>query len=275
MIASISNVSDQATITATPASALLDINVISDGDYSSVYVDTLAGTMTITFVFAVAQNIGYIAIGGTNIGTKDTIKVSASNTETPVHWLTLHGEQLVTTDPFDLVLGIEGTFDDSNLGLNDSPVLMYRTDFEGARRVTIVIEGTGQISIAEIAMGEYYEIPRGEQAGYRRPWTVPNIQARSAVGLNNSPVNLSYESRSLSVTLSVPNNVMRDFDGWFGFIDYAANNTFYILEDLDRTHAYAGFNAVPAMTQAHSQTRSLGVSSIRFNAFSKSTEALF
>ena len=152
---------------------------------------------------------------------------------------------------------------------------MYRVDGVNVRRVTITIKGGGKISIAEIAMGEYYEIPRGEQAGYRRPWTVPNIEARSSVGLDNSPVNLSYESRSLKCTLTVPNNFMRDFDGWYNFINFAANNTFYILEDLDKFHSYAGFNAVPAMTAAHSQTRSLGVSAITFNAFAKSTEALF
>lgn len=275
MIASISNVAKQATVTVDPASALQDINVVTDGDFSSVFVDTLAGKTTIKFVFAEPQSIGYIAIGGSNISTKDSILVSASTTVEPVFWQTIHGEQVVSTDPFDITLGIEGTFDDSSLGLNQSCVMMYKTDFEDALSVIIEVSGGGQLSIAEIAMGEYYEIPRGEQAGYNRPWTVPNIKARSSVGLNNSPVNLSYESRSLSCTLSVPNNVMRDFDGWYSFINYAANNTFYILEDLDRFHSYAGFNAVPAMTSAHAQTRSLGVSSIKFNAFAKSTEALF
>jgi hypothetical protein len=68
---------------------------------------------------------------------------------------------------------------------------------------------------------------------------------------------------------------MADFDGWYEFIHFAANNTFYILEDENKFHSYAGFNAVPAMTGAHSQTRSLGVSAITFSAFAKSTEALF
>ena len=47
------------------------------------------------------------------------------------------------------------------------------------------------------------------------------------------------------------------------------------FEDDIRLIKNAGFNAVPTMTRAHSQTRSLGVSAITFNAFSKSTEALF
>jgi hypothetical protein len=275
MIASITNFAKLAVLTATPASALQDINVVTDGDYSSVYVDTLAGEVKIEFVFPVNMDIGYIALGGTNIAKKDSIKITASSEPEPIFWQTVSSEQLVSTDPFDLTVSLGGTVDDTDLGFIESSVMMYKVDIANARRITMVIKGTGKISIAEIAIGDYYEIPRGEQGGYRRPWTVPNIKARSSVGLDNSPVNLSYESRSLKCTLTVPNNVMRDFDGWYNFINFAANNTFYILEDLDKFHSYAGFNAVPAMTGAHGQTRSLGVSAITFNAFAKSTEALF
>ena len=275
MIASITNIANTATITATPESALQDINIVTDGDYSSVYVDTLAGQITIEMIFAENTNIGYIALGGTNIAKKDSIKITSSNAVEPIYWQTVSSEQLVSTDPFDLTVSLGGTVDDNDLGFIESSVMMYKVDIVDARRITIVVKGTGKISIAEIALGDYYEIPRGEQAGYARPWTVPNIKARSSVGLDNSPVNLSYESRSLSCTLSVPNSIMRDFDGWYNFINFAANNTFYILEDLDKFHSYAGFNAVPTMTRAHSQTRSLGVSAITFNAFAKSTEALF
>lgn len=275
MIVSTTNIAHTATITASPDSALQDINVVTDGDYSSVYTDALAGQLTLSIVFPDLVDVGYIALGGTNIAKKDSIQITTSDAVEPIFWQTVSSEQLVSTDPFDLTVSLGGTVDDDNLGLLESSVMMYRVDGVGVRRITIIIEGGGDISIAEIAIGDYYEIPRGEQAGYKRPWTVPNIKARSSVGLDNSPVNLSYESRSLSCTLSVPNNIMRDFDGWYSFINFAANNTFYVLEDLDKFHSYAGFNAVPAMTGAHAQTRSLGVSAITFNAFAKSTEALF
>ena len=275
MIASISNISKLATITAEPASPLQDINVITDGDYSSVYVESLQGETTITFVFPNEVDIGYIALGGTNIAKKDSIKITTSNAPEPIYWQTVSSEQLVSTDPFDLTVSLGGTVDDTGLEYLESSVMMYRVDQSGVRRVTISVKGTGKLSIAEIAMGDYYEIPMGEQGGYKRPWTVPNIQVRSSVGLDNSPINLSYESRSLKATLNVPNNIMRNFNDWYEFINFAANNTFYILEDENKFHAYAGFNAVLPETQAHGQTRSLGVSSISFNAFAKSTEALF
>jgi len=163
----------------------------------------------------------------------------------------------------------------NSLNSSESEVMMYKIDATNIRHVSVAVTGGGNISIAEIAVGEYYEIPRGEQGGYMRPWSVPNIKSRSSVGLDNSPINLSYESRSLNCSLSVPNNIMADFDGWYEFIKFAAGNTFYLLEDNNKFHSYAGFNAVPSMTGAHSQTRSLGVSSIKFKAFAKSTEALF
>lgn len=275
MIASISNIAKDATITATPDSALQDINVITDGDYSSVYTDALAGEIKITFIFPVETDIGYIAIGGSNIAKKDSIKITSSSAVEPIYLKTVNSEQLVTSDLFDLTVSLGGTIDDSALELNHSSVMMYKTDITGARRVDVVVRGAGTISVAEIAMGDYYTIPRGEQGGYKKAWSVPNIKARSSVGLDNSPINLSYESRSLKCRLSVPNNIMLDFEEWYDFIDFASNNTFYILEDINKFHAYAGFNALADMTSSHGESRLLGSSSISFSAFAKSTEALF
>lgn len=255
MIVSTTNIAIAAGITATPDSSLQDINVVADGDYSSVYTDALSGQVVINLALQAALDVGYIALGGTNIARKTSIKIETSTSVTGTPAVEVVNDSLLATE---------------------SPVIMYKIDATAIRRVSITITGTGGISIAEIAMGDYYEIPRSYQAGYRRPWSVPNIKARSSVGLDSSPVNLSYESRTIQTSISVPNNIMADFDsGWYKFIKFAANNTFYVLEDDNKFHSYAGFNAVPAMTSAHSQTRTLGVSAITFNAFAKSTEALF
>ena len=274
MIASKTNVSPLATLTVTPESALQDISVITDGDYSSVYSDTLTVSTSIKFVFANPQKIDYIAIGGSNISKKDRITIRSVDTSQPVDLFSLEGDALFSSDGFRMTALYDNSIDDSGLGINESRVIMYRPLIVGAREIEITIYGSGQLSIADIAMGEEYEIPRGEQSGYNRPWSVPNIEARSAVGLDNSPISLSYQSRALSCTLSVPNNIMADYDGWYEFISFASNNTFYILEDEDKFHSYACFNAVPDMTKAHPSTRALGQSVIKFNAFAKSNEAL-
>lgn len=279
MIVSTSNIASTATITATPDSSLQDISVITDGDYSTAFTDALAGEVVIKFSFDKAVDIGYIALGGTNIGSKTSFVAKASVSAEPVYILTSDGEFVTTSDGLYITEAQtyeDSVIDDISLGLSDSPVMMYQVDFVGVKEVEFTITGTGQISISEIAMGSYYEIPRGEQSGYKRAWTVPNIASRSSSTLSNTPINLSYESRSLSCSISVPNNIMADFEsGWYDFIDYAASNTFYILEDDDKFHSYAAFNAVPSMTAAHSKTRALGVSSISFNAFAKSTGVLF
>lgn len=273
MIASKTNVSPIATLTVTPESALQDINVITDGDYSSVYTDALVTSTSIKFTFPTPQKIDYIAIGGSNISKKDRITITSLDTSQNVFLFSSNGSALYSSNGSRLNAQYSNSIDDSLLGINESRVIMYRPLIENSQEIEITIYGSGELSIADIAMGEEYEIPRGEQAGYNRPWSVPNIEVRSAVGLNNSPISLSYQSRALACTLSVPNNIMADFDGWYEFISFASGNTFYILEDDDKFHSYACFNAVTDMTKAHPQTRDLGQSVIKFNAFAKSNEA--
>lgn len=275
MIVSTTNIAKTASVSTIPVSELQDIFVVTDGDYSSLFVEALASQIEIKFQFPQPVDIGYLAIGGSNISTKDSIEIISADNNAFANWKTVDGEQLVSTDPFNLTVGLENTIDDTDLGEVDSNSMMYKVDLIQVSTLVITVKGSGDISIAEIAMGDYYTIPKGEQAGYSRAWSVPNIKSRSSLSLDGTPINLSYESRSLNMSLSVPNNLMVDFDGWYKFINFAASNTFYILEDENKFHSYSCFNGVPDMTKAHSQTRSLGVSAIKFNAHAKSTEAMF
>ena len=275
MIVSTTNIAKTASISTTPASSLQDIYVVTDGDYSSVFSEAMTGQIQIKFQFPQPVDIGYVAIGGSNISTKDSISIIAADSSAFANWKTVDGRQLVSTDPFNLTVGLENEIDDADLGESDSNSMMYKADLFQVSQLIITVKGGGDISIAEIAMGDYYTIPRGEQAGYSRAWSTPNIKARSSTNLDGAPINISYEARSLSMSLSVPNNLMVNFDGWYKFINFAATNTFYILEDENKFHSYACFNAMPEMTKAHSSTRSLGSSSIKFNAYAKSTEAIF
>ena len=275
MIVSTANIAPMAAISINPDTSLQDISVVTDGDYSSVFTDALDGSVTINFTFGQPVDIGYLAIGGSNISRKDSIKIEAVTTQAFNFWQTVDNEQLVSSDAFDLTVGVEDAIDDSALGADESKTIMYKVDLFQVQQIAITVMGGGTLSIAEIAMGEYYTIPKGEQAGYARAWSVPNIKTRSSANLNEAPINLSYEARSLTVSLKVPNNIMVDFDGWYKFIRFASLNTFYVLEDMDKFHSYAGFNAMPDMTKAHTSTRKLGVSAITFSAHAKSTEALY
>lgn len=271
MIISTSNISDQATITLSQESELQDISVITDGDYSSVYSDTLTDSLKLTFTFDSAVDINYLAISG-NISTKDYITISSDGRV--IRLESSEENMMYSSDGFALYA--PNPVDDSELGLSENSVMMYQTDIANTTEIEIEIFGSGQISISEIAMGDYYEIPNdGEQSGYKRAWSVPNIQTRSASGLDSSPINMSYEARALTCTLTVNNNIMSDYDGWYEFLTFASSNTFYVLEDDDKFHSYVGFNASPSMTTANGSTRGLGKSTVKFSAFAKSTESTF
>ena len=268
MIVSINDVASLATLKVTPESPISDPSVITNGDYSQIYSDTLNGEVSIEFEFPIIRNVGYIALSG-NFSSKQRIVIESVGNESIEYLYDSNGDQLVTSDGKLLAVRKVSPLDDSTLGLNESRVMVYRADLGLVSDIKITVYGEGQITINQIAIGDYYEIPGGEQSGYVRPWTVPNKEGRTITSLQNSPIALSYESRKISTSISLPNNIMANFDGWYNFIDFAVSNTFYVLEDDDKFHSCAGFNASPAATKAHSKTRMLGVSSIKFDAYSK------
>ena len=250
MIVSKSNCAKDAVITVTPASDGQDIEVVTDNDYSSAFTQQLSGSnIEVLFTFSTPRKLDYIAIGGSNALRIGDIKLEVNS----------------AIEPWEYTINKTG----------DSQVIMKCRETREVSSVKVTFIGNGSLLVSEIAMGEGYEIPQGEQSGYARPWTVPNIKSRGAVSLNGSPISLTYESRVLACTLTVPNNVMEDFSNWYEFINFAAKNTFYVCEDYDLLHSYAGFNLMPDMTKAHSSTRKLGVSTVKFNAYAKSTEGIF
>lgn len=268
MFISTSNSSKIATVTEIPESLTQDISVITDGDYSSTYTATLSGQLTIKFTFPSPQDIEYVAFGGTNISRKERLVITSIN---PDELFEVGGENLLDANGESLFGFSSGQIDDVMLGLDESRVIVYKVDLKNTEEVEIAIYGQGQIKISEIAMGKFYEVPRGEQSGYNRSWAVPNIIARSATGLDSAPINFVYETGSQTATLTVPNNLMSDYEaenGWRNMLKYTSRNTFYVLEDDDKFHSYAGFSTTGMSTKAHSQTRLLGESQFTFNTFS-------
>jgi len=246
VILSKTNVAPLATVTDNPQSATQDVNVVTDGDYSSVYTTALSiGIHQVTFNFTTPQNIGYIAVAG-NISQKTSLSVNATVDGSNVGVLT------------------------KNLGYNDSQVMVFKVDLTGVTSIWFQSIGSGQLAITEIAMGEYYTVPNGgEQSGYKRPWTIPNRETRTAKSLNASPIAALYQGRSIKSRLTIPNKLMANYTDYYDFLDFATTSTFYILEDDDPLHSCAGFNIKPLETKAHGSTRLLGVSGFNFDAYSK------
>ena len=244
----VSNSKLTADYVVVPASENQAISNIYDGDFSSLY-SVSAATVTITATPTEQSSADFIALSG-NFSTKDSI--------------------VITNGGLEIV-------NETNLGFFEASVLVYDlrsfgVAFDPSADVVITVNGGGTLIISDIAFGSAYEIPFGEQAGYKRPWSIPNRTQRTATALNNSPIATLYESRALRSTIVVPNNIMDSYGDWYAFLDFATRNTFFINEDGNPFHSCAGFNALPAQTAAHSQTRELGVSSITFDAFAKESD---
>ena len=272
MILTKSNIAKTATISMTNADPNQDPSTLVNGDFSSLYTATLDGSVSIQLDFPL-QDIGYIALGGTNAAKKTKLDVSYGDLNSYSNFRTSDGKQFVTSDSRNFRVANFYT-DTYPLGYRDSEVIVFKVNARTSR-ITLKITGSGKLGLADIAIGEYYTVPHGgEQGGYSRPWSVPNVKSRTAVGLDMSPVALSYEGRPLSCTLKINNLIMSEFAEYYEWEKFATLNTFYVLEDDDITHSYAGFNLVPDMVKAHNQTRELGNVQLKFSAFAKTREAL-
>lgn len=244
MIISKSNIASEAVIDAYPGVAGQDENVVVDNDFSTRYIDTVNATVTIKLTFPTAKTFDYVAVGGSNASEKTYIQIKADGVQ---------------------------VFIDNSMSYNESKTIVFSQTIT-ATIIEVIISGSPGIVVSDIAVGNAYEVPRGEQSGYSRPWSIPNIENRNAVNLQNAPISSVHQSRKLSCTLSVPNNLMSDYDDWYEMLEFSTQNNFYILEDDNHFHSYVCFNAKAGMTKANSQTRSLGSSTLKFDAYSKSNE---
>jgi hypothetical protein len=256
---SIDNVN--AALSITPVLAGQDKDVIKNQDFSQVYIgpaNTATTTLSINFSGSADAFASYIAISGSNITQKSSVEVKLDGA-------TVYSKNY-TLAPID----------------ESRTIVIPTNNFNPVSIIQITIQapaGDDGLVIGNISCGRFYQVPNGgEQAGYARAWSVPNIKTRNATNLQNMPVSFSYQSRPMSLMLSIPNNLMADYEAlsfvesdssYYYMLQYITKNNFYILEDDNPEHSYVCFNAMAMPTKAHSSTRSLGVSSFKFNAFSK------
>jgi hypothetical protein len=262
MIVTNSNYSKDASVSVSPSSSGQSVDVIKSDDFSSFYIGNAnVSTTTVTLSFTGTAFASYVAIGGSNITQKSSLEVEVDGT-------TVYSKDY-TLAPVD-----------------ESRTIVINTGvFDPVSIITITIQAPSNDSglmISNISCGSFYQVPNGgEQAGYSRAWSVPNIKTRNATNLQNMPVSFTYQSRPMSLMLSIPNNLMSDYEAdsfleadasYYYMLQFVTKNNFYILEDDNPEHSYVCFNAMAMPTKAHSSTRSLGVSSFKFNAFSKTND---
>ena len=245
LVASRNNFAIGSLVSASQESDAEPPAVIASPDFSSCYRSAVDGSITFTFSIAQQRKYGYVAIGGSNVAKFEAI---------------------------DIVLG--GARFGYQLNKNENSTLFFRIPEHeqglGSPTVTIKIYGSGDLFISNVAFGDVHEIEYGLPAGYKKPWTVPNAQSRSATNLQYAPISLTYESRPIAITLSLPNIKLWQAGSFYDFVNFATTaGVFYISEDENITHSYACFNAEFNPVETHSQSPMLGNSSIKFNAYAK------
>ena len=254
MIVTKSNYSTGSTVTVTGGNPLLDPVVLVDGDFSSRYAAPVNNNLVFVFNMQSLRNVSYFAVGGSNIYQQATATVAVST------------DNVSYTD----VAMLAGNAN------NEAATVVFDFNTVNTRYVRLTITGYGNVSISDIAFGEYYTIPNdGEQAGYNRPWSVTNVKSRQATSIDGAPIALVYEAREIKPRLDIPNNVIANYGEFQQWERFASVNTFYVKEDNVLTHSYAAFNASFAPMTAHNSTRALGGSTVTFSAHAKISEAWY
>lgn len=127
--------------------------------------------------------------------------------------------------------------------------------------------------IPYIAAGEAWEVPNnGEEAGYARIWSVPQLKQRTQDN-QGMPTSHVIQSDGIKGGLKISNLLTTDVDDvWMDFQAYALHQGFFIVEDdFNGDRAYYCYNVKPEPVKAHPTTRKLQVASIKFDCWTGRT----
>lgn len=132
----------------------------------------------------------------------------------------------------------------------------------------VTVPNTFVTTVSYIAAGRHMLIIGGERAGYKRNWLKRHLRQKTTTGIQSSPVATTKRRRPLKTSLSLPNEVVNFSRGtWQDFLDFAESQPFFIREvDALPESTYICYDQVEDVV-AHSQTRSLDVLRLTFNAY--------
>lgn len=244
-----SNVLTEADVTVTigdnPASL---VSYMLNSDFSEQYI----GNTTEQF-FAIEINIanlGYVAIAGVNL-------YDNSDQYALQYWDGAAWQEEATYIP---------DWNATTLWIIQNPATKYRL------YITKTLSNVAMV-VPYIAAGEAWEVSNnGEQAGYNRVWSSPQLRQRTQdnVGMPTAQV---IESAKIKGGLTLSNLLTTDVDAvWSDFQTFALKEgTFIVEDDFNGDRAYYCYNVKPEPVRAHAQTRSLQVANIKFDCWTGRT----
>lgn len=129
------------------------------------------------------------------------------------------------------------------------------------------------IIVPYIAGGAAWEVPnRGEEAGYARIWSSPQLAQRTQTNYG-MPTSQVIETVKIAGALQLSNLSTDDVNTTWSYLqEFALKEGCFIVEDeFYGDRAYYCYNVKPEPVKAHSQTRSLQVASMKFDAWTGRT----
>lgn len=132
----------------------------------------------------------------------------------------------------------------------------------------ITVPNNHQTTVSFIAAGKHLVIESGEQAGYKRAWLNRSTTQRTTTNLVVAPVAGTTKSVAQKGVLSFPNEAAAFTEGeWQDFIDFSFEQPFFVKEQESKPESsYACYDPKHGIN-AHGQTRSLDVITLKFNAY--------
>ena len=215
---------------------------ISDPDHSLNYT---CGTSFVNFEvsYGAQANISYVAVSGHTAATPAQAMVELWDDVTLIDSVALQrNNNIMFTFPAQV--------------------------FSDLKVVFTTVPNTYQMTVSYIAAGTHLTILTGEQSGYKRNWLNRHVTQRTTTNLQVGPVSSLTQKKSLSGTLTLPNEVVAFAEGaWQTFIDFAFDQPFFIKEISSKPESsYICFDPT-FNTNSHSQTTSLDVLKLKFTVF--------
>lgn len=248
------HISTSSILTGDDVSVTIGSNSSSDISYmiSSDFSEQYIGAQSNQF-FAIeidVENLGYIGISGSNI--YDNASAIAFQ-----YW---NGSAWVTEVSYQP----EWNATVMHVVLNEAE--KYRI------YITKILSNIA-IVVPLVSAGNVWEVSNnGEQAGYSRAWSTPQLTQRTQDNLG-MPTSQVIQTTKISGGLTLSNLSTDDTHNvWSPFQYYALKSGFFLVESTDEEdHAYYCYNVKPQAVKAHSQTRSLQIASIKFDCWTGRT----
>ena len=225
------------TAVTTGGNTDYDVADMLTQDFTEQYVSASSST---DFAIAITGTVKFVGLAGVNYYGKCSSIVISSDSSNPVTYTPNASASIMHVFATDVV----------------NPVITFvRGGF------------TAPITVPYIAAGSAWEVVNGgEQSGYNNVWANPSIKQRTSdfAGVPTVTIQEGMAHKASLTIAALPTVDAKNV--WYDFLRFAVVEGFFACEDASAgDYAYYSYNAMPAQTKAHGQTRELKSAGIKYD----------